>query len=287
MRMLDQANKLRNRIQTGKKRAKTVAIVSGKGGVGKSNIILNLAIELQDIGKNVLLFDLDVGMGNIDILLGTNSKHSIVDLFKEFMAIHDIIEIGPKNLSYIAGGSGLNDIFDVTEQQLEFFYEQYNILVNDYDYIFFDLGAGVTAQSINFVLAADECIVITTPEPTSITDAYSMIKHIVRKQEDIPISVILNKYYQRREAVKILENFKKIINQYLKIQVKELGVLPHDEIVQKAVFKQVPYVLLNKNAPMTKAIKEIAYNYSDSEKEVTDVKTLTFVERLKKLLTVR
>lgn len=287
MKMLDQANQLRNRIQSGKNRAKSVAIVSGKGGVGKSNFILNLAIELQEQGKKVLLYDLDVGMGNIDILLGTDSKHSIVDLFYSSMSIHDIIEVGPKNLSYIAGGSGLNDLFDLNEAQLNYFYEQYDLTTNEYDYIFFDLGAGVTSQSMKFILAADECIVVTTPEPTSITDAYSMIKHIVRKQGDIPISIVLNRYFDKRDAVRVLQNFKKVVHQYLRVQVRELGMLPNDDIVQKAVFKQVPYIILNKNAPMSKAVKDIATNYRTNEQVVLDTQPLTFVQRLKKILTVR
>lgn len=287
MKMIDQASKLRNRLETGRKRAKTVAIVSGKGGVGKSNTILNLAIELQQQGKRVLLFDLDVGMGNIDILLGTDSKYSIVDLFSEFMSIHDIIEIGPEEVSYVAGGSGLNDLFEINEEKFNIFYKQYDILVNNYDYIFFDLGAGISSHSMSFVLAADECIVVTTPEPTSITDAYSMIKHIIRKQGDMPISVIMNKCYHARDCRRVLSNFKKIINRFLEVQIKELGMLPNDEIVQKAVIKQVPYILLNKQAPISRAIQQIARNFIKNTNDVNEIGSLTFVQRLKRLLTVR
>src|SRR5699024_7948467 len=136
-------------------------------------------------GKRVLIFDLDIGMGNIDILLGQQSKYTILDLFKDFIPIHDMIEAGPKGLSYIAGGSGLNDLLELDEEKLNYFFSQYELLTERYDYIFFDLGAGITKNSLSFILSSDECFLITTPEPTSIADAYSMIKHIVRKNNNL------------------------------------------------------------------------------------------------------
>src|SRR5699024_6996966 len=110
MPMNDQAEKLRKRLAYQDQQVKTIAIVSGKGGVGKSNTALNFSLELQKAGKKVLLFDLDVGMGNIDILIGNDAKYTIVDLFNEFIPLHDIIELGPFNLSYVAGGSSLNEL---------------------------------------------------------------------------------------------------------------------------------------------------------------------------------
>src|SRR5699024_11791712 len=141
--MVDQAEKLRNQINM-QPNAKTIAVISGKGGVGKSNTVRNFSIELQKQGKKVLLFDLDIVMCNVDILLGKDAEHSIVDLFYDFMPIHDIIEIGPKGLSYIAGGSSLNNLIAIDKYKLDYFFKQYELVVKDYDYIFFDMGAGVT-----------------------------------------------------------------------------------------------------------------------------------------------
>src|SRR5690625_5265006 len=169
--MHDQAERLRHKLSPNKKQAKTIAFASGKGGVGKSNTALNFAIELQDRNFSVLLVDLDIGMGNIDILLGSSSKYTIINFFTEFIPIHGIIESGPKGLSYIAGGANLNDMMHLDDDKLDYFFKQYNMLANTYDYIIFDLGAGITDAILSFILAADECFIITTPEPTAITYA--------------------------------------------------------------------------------------------------------------------
>src|SRR5699024_1325833 len=132
-------------------------------------------------GKKVLLFDLDIGMGNVDILLGKDAEHSIVDLFDDFMPIHDIIETGPKGLSYIAGRSSLNNLIAIDQYKLDYVFKQYELVVQDYDYIFFDMGARVTETSLSLVLASAECLLITPPEPTARTDAYSMVKQVITK----------------------------------------------------------------------------------------------------------
>ncbi|MBO1003788.1 MinD/ParA family protein [Pseudogracilibacillus auburnensis] len=282
--MYDQAERLRNRLKGQDKQAKTIAIVSGKGGVGKSNTALNFSIELQNRGKKVLLFDLDVGMGNIDILLGNESKHSIVNLFNEFLPIHDIIELGPKGLSYIAGGSSLNELIQLDEDKLNYFYEQYDRLVNDYDYILFDLGAGASISSMSFVLSSDECVVITTPEPTSITDAYSMIKHIILKRKDMPISVIMNRCNSRKEGVRTLEKFNQVVSHFLHSNIIKMGMLPNDQIVSTAVIRQTPYILLNKNAPVSKALNEIVTNFLQQTNELNELQRVSFVQKLKHFL---
>lgn len=282
--MYDQAERLRNRLKGQDKQAKTIAIVSGKGGVGKSNTALNFSIELQNRGKKVLLFDLDVGMGNIDILLGNESKHSIVNLFNEFLPIHDIIDLGPKGLSYIAGGSSLNELIQLDEDKLNYFYEQYDRLVNDYDYILFDLGAGASISSMSFVLSSDECVVITTPEPTSITDAYSMIKHIILKRKDMPISVIMNRCNSRKEGVRTLEKFNQVVSHFLHSNIIKMGMLPNDQIVSTAVIRQTPYILLNKNAPVSKALNEIVTNFLQQTNELNELQRVSFVQKLKHFL---
>lgn len=290
--MNDQAAKLRRQFSNDDNedhKGQTISIVSGKGGVGKSNTALNFAIGLQEKDKKVLLFDLDVGMGNIDILLGIQTKYTIVDMFNNLMDIHDIIEVGPKGLSYIAGGSGLNDFFTLDQGKVDYFYEQYNRLVKSFDFILFDLGAGATSDSMVFVLASDECIVVTTPEPTAITDAYSMIKFIVKERQDMPISVIMNRSIKRKEGIQTLNRFEKVIKQFLNRDIKKIGILPDDKIVSTAVIRQTPYLLLNEQAAVSKAIRIIVNNYLTDSEDLNsrDRSPFSFVRKLKQILTER
>lgn len=285
--MYDQAERLRKQISKHGKRAKTIAVVSGKGGVGKSNTALNFSIELSSLGKQVLLFDLDVGMGNINILLGKDSTYSIVDLFKEYRPIHDMIELGPKGLSYIAGGSSLDELLNLDHDRLDFFFEQYDRLTEKYDYILFDLGAGASSSTLSFTLAADECFVITTPEPTAITDAYSMIKHIVLQKGAMPVSVLINRCNRTKEGHKTLERFTEVIDRFLKKEVYQLGILPNDQTVLQAVMRQTPYVLLDEKAPVSKAMKQIVRNYLKQSNEVNKLEPKSFVQKLKSLLAAR
>src|SRR5690625_4190865 len=285
----DQAENLRRQLATKKNthHAKTISIVSGKGGVGKSNFALNFSLELIDKGKKVLLFDLDVGMGNIDILLGLHANSTLIDMLHKNLSIHDIIEIGPNELAYISGGSGLNDFFSLDQRKKRIFYEQYSKLLSLYDYIIFDMGAGVTSDSLFFVLASDECIVITTPEPTSITDGYSMIKHIVNKNPDLPLFVIINRCTSEKEGKYIIDKFQHIVSQFLSIEIKKLGLLPDDRTVSTAVKRQTPYVLLNKRSAISKSMKQLAENYLNHDYKLKVVKPFSFINKLKHFMRER
>lgn len=284
--MDDQAASLRRKVEMNSqpREAKTVSIISGKGGVGKSNIALNISLELLNQDKKVILFDLDVGMGNINILLGLQPRKSIVDLLNEELSIFDIMEQGPRNLSYIAGGSGLSGFFTLDDSKKNHFFEQYNELVHLYDYIIFDMGAGVTEDSLFFILASDECIVITTPEPTSITDAYSMIKQVVTNGYNMPIHVILNRARSQKEGMQALKRFQQVVTQFLQIHINLLGIIPEDQIVSEAVRKQTPYVILNEKSRAAKAMRELTTNYMKSTKEMNSIGTNSFIQRLKKII---
>lgn len=290
MAVSDQATNLRRRLEMSKhpKQAKTVSIISGKGGVGKSNFAINFSLELINNRKKVLLFDLDVGMGNIDILLGVHAKKTIIDMFTDHLSVHDIVELGPGSLSYIAGGSGLNSFFTLDSEKQNFFFQQYKELVQTYDYIIFDMGAGATKDSLFFILASDECIVVTTPEPTSITDAYGMIKHVIHNQPDMPLYVIMNRSLSLKDGRKSLDRFKLVISQFLQVDIHNMGILPDDQTVLKAVRRQIPYVLLNEKSAISKAMKHLTYNYLFSmSKGMNNHRPASFVQKLKHLMTER
>lgn len=285
--MYDQAESLRHQLTSNKGQAKTIAFASGKGGVGKSNIALNFAIELQQRKKSVLLFDLDVGMGNIDILLGSKSKYSIMNLFTDFLPIHGIIELGPRNLSYIAGGTNLHELVHLDNERLDYFFSQYSELARIYDYIIFDLGAGITSTTLSFILAADECFMITTPEPTAITDAYSVVKQIVLHDKQFPIHLVVNRCQSKKEGKQSVQRFKKVVATFLETDMLQGSLLPNDRTVTTAVMKQIPYVLLNPQAPISKGLKNIVTEFLDHNNAPNQLKSISFVEKLKQYLGVQ
>lgn len=282
----DQAESLRRKIETSKnpKQAKTIAFVSGKGGVGKSNIAVNFSLELSSQGKKVLLVDLDIGMGNVEILLGLQAKKTVVNMLQDFLPIYDIMEVGPNNLNYIAGGSGLTSLFSLDENKMNYFLEQYQSIVQTFDYIVFDMGAGASQTSIEFVLASDECIVITTPEPTSITDAYSMIKHIISYKETMPIYLVLNRADTPKSGERTIARFQKVISQFLGVDLKLLGILPEDKAVTSAVIEQAPFILANSRSQIARSIKRLVTDYRRQLEGVQSNEATTFVDRLKSLL---
>jgi len=286
--MSDQAEILRKKMAASKhpKQAKTISIISGKGGVGKSSTAINFAVELIRQHQKVLIIDLDIGMGNIDIMLGFHAKRTLIDMFNERLNIQGIIEKGPNDLAYISGGSGLNHLFTLNEEKKEFFYEQYNNLVDVYDYIIFDMGAGVTRESLFFILASDECLVITTSEPTALTDSYSMIKHIIKNKGNMPIYIVMNRCKTEKEGRKSMDQFKYIIYRFLSVEVQLMGILPEDRIVTESIIKQIPYVLMNNKSKISKSIQQMTKDYL-AEPDQDKNKSKTFVQRLKSLLKER
>ncbi|WP_231847007.1 MinD/ParA family protein [Oceanobacillus iheyensis] len=280
MMKVDQAQGLRQKLNHSVRQAKTIAVVSGKGGVGKSNFVVNFSLQLTKRNKKVLILDLDIGMGNIDILIGNRSTYSIVDLLKNDISLNRLIEEDSNGLHYIAGGSSLNHLFKLTDLQRNRFYEAFETLVHQYDYIFFDMGAGATEESLFFTLSADECIVITTPEPTSITDAYGMVKHIVSRNDQLPIYAILNRWNKKSDGIALLKKFQNVIQQFLSVEVKTLGVIPDDAFVVKGVTAQQPYSELYPKAKASKAITQLAEVYLKERNMIDSVNT-SFLGRLK------
>ncbi|WP_249869767.1 MinD/ParA family protein [Oceanobacillus saliphilus] len=282
----DQAEGLRRKLNSihTPKEAKTISIISGKGGVGKSNFALNFSLTLMSKQKKVLLFDLDVGMGNIDILMGVRANKTIIDMFERKLSVHQIIETGPNGLSYIAAGTGLTNFFKLSEGDKSHFYEQFKELLQMYDYILFDMGAGVTEDGLFFILASDECIVITTPEPTSLTDAYGMIKHVINNQKTMPVHIVMNRSSTYQEGLKSLTRFKEVVIKFLDVQITPLGIIPDDKAVTQAVIRQVPYVLYNEKSKAAKAIKELTFNYLSNSKEIERASPFYFVRKLKQFI---
>ncbi|WP_226578809.1 MinD/ParA family protein [Halobacillus litoralis] len=284
--MKDQAEMLRSRMreQSDSKTARTIAVVSGKGGVGKSNFSVNFALELIKNEKRVLLFDLDIGMGNIDILLGLSPAYSFVDLFEDKRSLDDIIEIGPHSLSFIAGGSGLSQIFQLDNNRFEYFQQQFDRLLLKYDYILFDMGAGATEDSLSFIRSSDEVIVVTTPEPTSMTDGYAMIKHLVNRDKQLPMHLLVNRTYKRSQGTDTFDRLQMVSRKFLQKDISLLGVLPDDQSVLAAVHHQQPFCSFAPKSQVSRALKQITLDYLDRANPPSYGGSSTFIGKLKRFV---
>lgn len=268
--MKDQAAALRSMVSTPLKlegierdirSSKIITVASGKGGVGKSNFTLNFALALQALGKKVLVFDADIGMANIDVLMGTSSSYNLYHLLYRQKSIREIIQLGASGLPYIAGGSGMKELFSLSDRDLEFFASQVEDIAQEMDYVIFDTGAGLSRENMKFIGAADECLIITTPEPTSITDAYALVKVMHGQENATPFRMIVNRVEDEREAERVAEKIAGVARRFLQTDIPLLGYISEDTQVVKAVKRQMPYSLAYPNAKASKDIEKLALRY--------------------------
>ncbi|NSL51165.1 MinD/ParA family protein [Calidifontibacillus erzurumensis] len=283
--MKDQAEKLRERIEKLRRKQKTItiAVVSGKGGVGKSNFSLNFALGLAKENASVLLFDMDIGMGNIDILMGVAPNRTLVDMFESNASLKDIIEKGANNLSFIAAGTGLSSIFKLDQNKFERFITQFEELIEDYEYVIFDMSAGITDESMQFILASNEVFVITTPEPTSITDAYAVMKYIYLKESQTPYYLVVNKAYNAKQAQSTANRLGNTVKRFLNKDVVILGDLPEDRTVTKAVSHQMPFLLYAPDSNVSRSMINIVERYLKHRyDESYPTSSYTFISKLRR-----
>ncbi|MFD2704788.1 MinD/ParA family protein [Salibacterium lacus] len=287
--MSDQAQNLRRVLEhkdsSPSKATRVISVVSGKGGVGKSNFSVNAGIGLAREGYKTALFDLDIGMANVDILLGLQTSGDIVDMIENDRSIWDIMETGPGGLHVAAGGSGLNDIFEMTQEKKERFSRQMAMLDGVFDYILFDMGAGADRDSFHFILSSHEVIVVTTPEPTSITDAYAVIKHLHLRAPDLVCSILVNRSETSREGRQTGENLQRAAKRFLHKDVELLAAIPQDKHVLQAVKKQEPFLLAFPHTPASKALQTCLERVAGREGAESDSGSYKqFIGRLKEFL---
>ncbi len=289
--MNDQAAVLREKVlkkhQNSLRNCKTLAVLSGKGGVGKSNLSLNLSLALTKQKQRVLLFDMDIGMGNIDILIGQTASYTMVDLLEKKLSIQQIIKKGPEDLAYVAGGTGISSVFEWSPSDLAHLIQELNSLTNQYDYMIFDMGAGMSESVLKFLKAVDEMIVVTTPEPTSITDAYAAIKLAASYSVSAPVRLIINKTLSDKEGNETYERFNRAVQQFLNISISLLGIVPNDQAVQKAVNRQMPFLLQNPTSKASVSLIEMVNILIPQDNRITAKNEGMFIRRLKRFFLER
>ncbi|HET7578454.1 MAG TPA: MinD/ParA family protein [Bacillales bacterium] len=256
--MPDQADRLRKKMKS----TRVISVISGKGGVGKSNVSLNFALALQKLGKKVILFDLDIGMANLDMMMGLVPSRSVTDMIENNLSIWDIIERGTGGLPFIAGGSGLSQVFRMDARKTTHFLQELEQLEAEFDVVIFDMGAGMSEDALKFVLASDESILVTTPEPTALTDAYAALKLIDRSGGELPIRILVNRSQTEREGRETALRLQRAADQFLHRKIRLFSVLPDDDRVSKAVRAGVPFLYFAPRAPVTQAIMKAAELWS-------------------------
>lgn len=264
--MIDQAKQLRDKVlqkKSKKERRQTrvIAITSGKGGVGKSNFALNFALSLVQQNKKVLIFDVDLGFANIDVLLGRSPDESVASMIEKDLSIWDIIEEGPDGLMFISGGTGFDDLFRLDEPKMNKFFTELSQIQGHVDYIMLDTGAGLSYENLRFILAADDVVLVTTPEPTSITDAYSVVKMVHGKDPNVHMKLVINQCTSDKEGKETAENFQKVTHQFLDKQIGVLGFIPSDAAIPNAVKKQIPFLLAFPNGQASQAMQKLTAEF--------------------------
>ena len=285
---MDQANNLRNILDFKKrnhnyKPARVITITSGKGGVGKTNFTVNLALHLQKQDIKVVIVDADFGLANIEILLGATPKHSIHDVISKNISINEAITETDSGVKFISGGSGLSGLADLSGEQLEYVVENLARLDALADVVLIDTGAGISDSVLKFVMAASETIVICAPEPTSITDSYSLIKASKEKadEENLPgFKVIINRVEDKEEGSRIFRNLQRVSHKFLSIDLEFLGILPQDGNLVKAVKSQKPCIISFPHSVFSREIEKIGNKVMDIKTTKESLGMRGFVRRL-------
>lgn len=275
---MDQATQLRNIIKANSvkyaPRARVFTVTSGKGGVGKSNVSINLAVKFSNMGKKVLILDADFGLANIEVMFGTLPKYNLADLIYKGMQIQDIITEGPSGVGFISGGSGIAGLTNLGKEYIDYLIHNLSKLDNLYDVIIIDTGAGISDAVLEFLVASKEILLVTTPEPTSITDSYSLLKALSRdarfNREQTEIKIVANKTENFEEGKQLYTKLSTVVSRYLKLPLKLVGVIPNDDQLVKAVKQQSPVSISAPNAKASLAFDDIAKTLmSDGEEMIT------------------
>ena len=262
--MVDQAENLRKimekdgSIANRTKKTRIITVSSGKGGVGKTNIAVNMGIAFAQLGKKVIVMDADLGLANVNVCLGIIPKYNLFQLIKKQKTMKEIIIDTNYGIQIVAGASGFSKIANLSESERAEFIKELDVL-SYADVLIIDTGAGVSQNVLDFIVAADEAVIITTPEPTAITDAYGIIKIIATEinSPTLELKLVVNRVNNVLEGRKVAERVINIASQFLNIKVDNLGMIYDDPIVSQGVIKQTPFLYLDPKSKAAISLKHI------------------------------
>jgi len=258
------------RIDSGTKKnvTTTIAISSGKGGVGKSNIVANLAIALTKLKNDVMIFDADLGLSNIDVLFQMAPKYNIQHVLNGEMSLKTIIAEGPHGIKILPASSGTQELTALNEFQRLKLLEEFDFFDVEPDVLLIDTAAGISENVAFFCVAAQEIIIITAPEPTALTDAYALIKVLSTRYQEKKFNVLVNSVKGQEEAIEIFRRLYLVAERFLNLSLDYLGYIPYDESVKDAVKMQRAFVDAFPNSPASKKIIELSHKVMNLEGKV-------------------
>jgi flagellar biosynthesis protein FlhG len=240
------------------RRTRVIAVSSGKGGVGKTNVAANLAVALARSGQRVLVLDADIGLGNLDVLLGLVPRYTIEDVLSGARTLDEIAVEGPSGICVLPASSGVPHLTALTDSQQLIIQEQLEQLAAGMDVLLIDTGAGISPNVTFFASSAHETVIVATPEPTSLTDAYALIKVLTRQYRERRFKVLVNQAKGPRDATEVFCKLDRAVDRFLHVAVEYVGYIPHDDYVPLAVIRQKAVVDVFPNSQAAQAFVKLA-----------------------------
>ncbi len=282
-----QGNLTRSKNPSG---CRVIAVSSGKGGVGKTSLVLNLGLALEKKGYRVILIDADLGLANLDVMLNVTPKYNLNDVINGSKSIGEIIINGPLDLKIVPGGSGLFELANLDRMKRQHLIDQLSLLEREGDFIIIDTAAGLSRNVISFIAAADDFVLVTTPEPTALTDAYGMLKVLVEQGLKEKSNVIVNSTKNIEQGHKTFERLSRVVGTYLPaMKLHYLGDVRYDPAVSNAVHNFYPFVISRPHSAASLAVKRIAWriatNGNDRFAEKSGV--ASYFNRLKNMFVIK
>ena len=254
---------------------KTIAVASGKGGVGKTSFAANLGLALVELGNRVVLFDADLALANMDVILGTQPEFTLQHVLSGEKTIFEAITPGPRGIGSISGGSAIYGLMHSGPKRLNLFLTQVQALAKTTEYLIFDASAGLDNKVMTFLRAAGETLLLCTPEPAAIADAYATAKVLFRRKPEAKITLIVNMVSSEKEALAVYAKLSEVCTAFIGREIGFGGFVRYDERAMKSVRERVPYVVAHPQTPASQDVATIAKSLQARKGTSDDLAGLT------------